>query len=237
LTHLERVPIDVALARRQHASYEAVLRDAGYSVERLAASPDMPDSVFIEDIAVVFDDVAVVTRPGAASRRSEIPAVAEALAPYRPLERIEAPATIDGGDVLVVGRRVFVGRSTRTTADAVEQMRSILAPRGYGVCEAPVRGCLHLKSAVTALADDLLLINPEWVDTALFPGFTFVAVDPSEPAAANAMRLEDRIVFPAAFPATAQRIARAGLRVETIDASELAKAEGAVTCCSLLIHG
>jgi dimethylargininase len=236
LTHLDRVPIDVELARRQHAAYEAVLRAAGYVVERLDATPDMPDSVFIEDIGVVFDDVAIITRPGAVSRRSEIPAVADAVSKYRRIEYIEAPATIDGGDVLTVGRRVFVGRSTRTNAEAVVQMRGILDRVGYTVCEIPVGVCLHLKSAVTALADDLLLINPAWTETRLFPGFAFVEVDPAEPMAANALRLADRIVFPSAFPRTADRIARAGLHVEQVDASELAKAEGGVTCCSLLIE-
>jgi dimethylargininase len=237
LTHLDRVPIDVDRARAQHAAYEAVLREAGYAVERLPSADDMPDSVFIEDVAVVFDELAIVTRPGALSRRPEIPAVAEALAKYRPLQAIDAPGTIDGGDVLVVGRRVFVGGSTRTNREAIDQMQRILAPLEYAVYEVAVRGCLHLKSAVTALADDLLLVNPAWVDLAAFPGCRFVEIDPGEPMAANAVRLSDRIVYPSAFMRTAQRLAHAGLRVETVDASELAKAEGAVTCCSLLIHG
>src|SRR5205823_10759620 len=131
--------------------------EAGYIVERLAAGPDLPASVFVEDIAIVFDEVAVVTRPGAESRRAEVPAVAEALTRYRPVRVIQAPGTIDGGDVLVAGRRVFVGVSTRTNADAVRQMRAALAPLGYAVCEAPVRGCLHLKSAVTQVGAETVL--------------------------------------------------------------------------------
>lgn len=235
LTHLPRVPIDVELARAQHRDYEQALVDAGYLVERLETGPDIPDSVFIEDIAVVFDELAILTRPGAASRRAETPAVADALRRYRTVEAIAAPGTVDGGDVLVVGRRVFVGRSTRTNAVAIAQMRRILGPRGYTVCDLVVRGCLHLKSAVTALAEDLLLVNPAWIDTAALAGFTCVEVDPEEASAANALRLEDRVIFPSSFPRTADRLERRGLRLHAVDAGELAKAEGAVTCCSLIV--
>ena len=237
LTHLERVPIDVERARTQHRAYEEALIEAGYLVERLDTSPQMPDSVFVEDIAVVLDEVAIMTRPGAESRRRETPAVAEALAAYRPLHGIQPPGTVDGGDVLVAGRRVFIGRSSRTNEAAVGQMRQLLEPFGYTVSETVVRSCLHLKSAVTALSDDMLLVNPEWIDSAAFEGFTLVEVDPREPSAANALRLDDRIVFSSAFPRTAERIARRGLRLHTVDASEVAKAEGAVTCCSLIVAG
>lgn len=235
LTHLARVPVDVDNARAQHRAYERALADAGYRVERLPASADMPDSVFIEDIAIVVDELAIITRPGAESRRIEIPAVADALAPYRPLSAITAPGTLDGGDVLKVGRRIFVGTSTRTNRDAIAQMRGLLAPHGYTVCEIAVNGCLHLKSAVTALSDRLLLANPDWIPAGAFGEVELLAVHPDEPAAANALRLADRVVFPAAFPRTAERIAGRGFRVVAVDASELAKAEGAVTCCSLLV--
>ena len=151
LTHLERVPIDVERARAQHRAYEEALIEAGYLVERLDTSPQMPDSVFVEDIAIVFDEVAIITRPGAESRRQETPAVAEALAAYRPLHVIQPPGTVDGGDVLVAGRRVFIGRSSRTNEAAVGQMRQVLEPFGYTVSDTVVRSCLHLKSAVTAL--------------------------------------------------------------------------------------
>ena len=236
LTHLTRVPIDVDAARAQHRAYEQALADAGYTIERLSCGADMPDAVFVEDIAVVFDELAIITRPGAESRRSETPTVAAVLERYRPLHFVCAPATLDGGDVLSVGKRVFVGVSTRTNAEAVAQMRRILAPHGYTVREVAVRGCLHLKSAVTALADDLLLLNEEWAPPAAFSEFDLVSVHPNEPSAANALRLDDRIIFPMAFPGTAARLGQRGLRVVGVDASELAKAEGAVTCCSLLIH-
>lgn len=236
LTHIARLPIDVAAARAQHAAYERALADAGYRIERLRAGADLPDSVFIEDTAVVFDEIAVITRPGAASRRGEVPAVAEALAKHRQIRTIEAPATIDGGDVLAAGRRVFVGLSSRTNPDAARQLRSILTPFQYSVCELALGDCLHLKSAVTWLGEDLLLANPEWVDVSAFGGFDIVAVDSSEPAAANALRLRDRVVLAAGFPRTADAVRARGLQVVTVDASELAKAEGGVTCCSLILE-
>ena len=235
LTHLARVPIDVERARAQHDAYEALLGRLGCRVERLAAGPDMPDSVFIEDIAIVFDELAIVTRPGAESRRVETAAVADALRRFRTLRFIEAPGTVDGGDVLVAGRRVFVGRSSRTNAAAVAQMRAILAPHGYSVCEVAVEGCLHLKSAVTAIGDDVLLANRAWIDPRAFADCEIVDVDRDEPSAANAVRVGGALVFPSAFPKTASRLAARGFTVHTVDASELAKAEGAVTCCSLIV--
>jgi dimethylargininase len=237
LTYQARVPIDVEVARRQHRGYEQALCDAGYRVEQLASDAAMPDAVFVEDLAVVFDEVAILTNPGAESRRREMPAIADALRPYRPLAAIDPPGTIDGGDVLVAGRHVFVGRSTRTNADAVAQMRRILTPFGYTVVETAVRECLHLKSAVTAIDGDRLLVNPAWIDRAAFDGFDLVEVAPEEPSAANVLRLTDRVIAASAFPRTAARIAALGVRVERVDASELAKAEGAVTCCSLIIPG
>lgn len=235
LTHLARVPIDVERARSQHRAYEEALMEAGYLVERLDTSPQMPDSVFVEDIAVVFPQVAIITRPGAESRRQETPAVAEALAAYRPLHVIQAPGTVDGGDVLVAGRSVVVGRSSRTNEAGVVQLRQALEPHGYAVSETMVRGCLHLKSAITWLGGDEVLAHPGWIDKNAFDQFRIVEVDPSEPAAANALRLHDRVIFSSAYPRTAERIARAGCRLHLVDASELAKAEGAVTCCSLLV--
>jgi dimethylargininase len=235
LTHLERSPIDVGLARAQHALYTRALEEAGYRVEQLPADDDMPDSVFVEDIAVVFDELAVIARPGAPARRGEVPAVVSALGRRRELRFIEPPATLDGGDVMVAGRRVFVGRSSRTNADAVRQMRRLLAPHGYSVCEQSVSGCLHLKSAVTCIDDGVLLANPRWIDAEALAGYEIVSVDPGEPSAANALRLADRVVFPTAFPRTAARLADRGLRLALVDASELAKAEGAVTCCSLIV--
>jgi dimethylargininase len=235
LTHLAREPIDLGRARRQHGAYEQCLKDAGYSVTRLPADRAIPDSVFVEDIAVVFDELAIVTRPGAESRRAETTAVADVLRPLRPLHRIDPPATIDGGDVMTVGRRVFVGESLRTNAAAIAQMRAILAPHGFTVIGVAVRGCLHLKSAVTAVADDTLLINRDWAPAEPFRTFRLLDVDPAEPMGANALRLHDRVVYPATFPRTRARLEDRGFRVVDVDVSEIAKAEGAVTCCSLIM--
>ena len=229
--------VTTGVARSARTASEQALAAAGYRIERLDADAAMPDSVFVEDMAIVFDELAILTRPGADSRRREMPAIAAALAAYRPLQEIQPPATVDGGDVLVAGRRVFVGRSTRTNEAAAIQIRRILGPFGYTVTETDVRGCLHLKSAVTVLDDERLLVNPEWIDAAAFDGFTLVDVAPEEPSAANALRLADRVIFPTAFPRTAERLAALGLRIELVEASELAKAEGAVTCCSLIIPG
>ena len=235
LTHLARAPIDLGLALEQHRIYEACLAELGCDVRRLPADPELPDAVFIEDTAVVFDEVAIVTRPGAASRRPEVEPVARALEPLRPLARIEAPATLDGGDVLVLGRVVLVGRSGRTDAAGVAQLARHLAPWGYEVRSVSVTGCLHLKSAVTRGGDDLLLYNPEWIDAAALPPADCVAVHPDEPSAANVLPVGDTLLLPSSAPRTRERLERRGLRVRAVDNSELAKAEGALTCCSLIV--
>jgi len=236
LTYLKRATVDWALARAQHATYERRLQDVGCRVTRLAAGASLPDSVFIEDTAVVFDELAVITRPGAACRRAETPAVAAALHRYRSLAWIEAPGAMDGGDVLVTGHRVLVGLSIRTNRAAAVQLRAILAPFGYSVEEIEVRGCLHLKSAVTQIGENLLLMNPAWLPPGPFASFDRIAVDPQEPRAANALLAGGRIIFPAVFPRTREHLEQLGLRVCCVNASELAKAEGALTCCSLIFE-
>ena len=236
LTHLERTSIDPEVARAQHAEYEGRLEEAGCTLHRLPATAEMPDAVFIEDTAVVFDELAVIARPGAASRRVETPAVAQALSRYRLLHPIEAPATLDGGDIVCVGRTVLVGRSTRTNAAAVDQLCRTLAPLGYQVRTITVSGCLHLKSAVTTVGDDTLLVNRAWVSREELADFDLIDVHPDEPFGANTLRLPDRLMHGAAFPRTRERLEQRGIRVEPVNLSELAKAEGAVTCCSLLIR-
>jgi dimethylargininase len=237
LTHLTRVPIDLDRARAQHAAYERALAASGCAVERLEAGDEMPDSVFIEDTAIVFDELAIITRPGAESRRGETEAVARALRPHRPIVPIEPPATIDGGDVLTVGRSVFVGLSRRTNAAAVEQVRRALAPFDYRVSIVPVESCLHLKSAVTALDDETLLINRDWVAADAFGGLATIGVHRLEPAGANILRIGAKLLYAAAFPRTCDALVARGYHVGTMDVSELAKAEGAVTCCSVIVEG
>lgn len=235
LTHLERVPIDYARAAEQHAGYEAALQAAGCALEHLPPAPELADSVFVEDAAVVFDEVAIITRPGAVSRQGETASVAGVLSRYRPLRFIEAPATLDGGDVLRAGRRVFAGLSSRTSREGIEQLRALLLPFDYSVDAVETTGCLHLKSAVTALDDDCLLVNPEWVDVARFAGFRILDIDPAEPFAANVLRLADVVLCAEAAPLTRGRLEAHNLETVSVDVSELAKAEAGLTCCSLII--
>jgi dimethylargininase len=234
LTNLERVPIDLETARRQHGEYESLLESLGVEVHSLPAEADLPDSVFVEDAAVVLDECAVLTRPGAGSRRPEVESIAQALAPYRKLFSIQAPGTLDGGDVLVVGKNVYVGLSTRSNRSAIDQMQAFLAPDGYRVHGVRVTGCLHLKSAVTQVAEHILLVNPAWVGLDHFIGMQFIEVDPSEPYAANALRIGEVVIYQPAYPRTRQRLEQAGMRVVLVDETELGKAEGALTCCLLI---
>ena len=236
LTHVARAPIDVEAARAEHAAYERALADVGCEVRRLPCDEEHPDAVFVEDTAVVLDELAVIARPGAESRRGETAAVAEALGTLRPLARVVAPGTLDGGDVLRVGRRLYVGVGARTNGEGVAQLRAFAAPFGYDVRAVTTRGCLHLKSAVTAVADDLLLVNPDWVDPAAFDGLRTLAVDPTEPFAANALLVNGRVLHGAHFPATRRHLEAAGVRVVPVPAAELAKAEGGVTCGCLLVR-
>jgi dimethylargininase len=235
LTHQSRTPIDLDRARRQHADMERTLESLGVIVRRVPAADELPDAVFVEDTAIVVDEAAVVTRPGAASRRPEIHGVAAVLSEYRPLVRMTAPATLDGGDVLRIGKTFYVGLSSRTNATGAAQLRDALEPFGYRVATTAVSGCLHLKSAVTAVADHLLLVNPLWIARDAIGAIERIEVDPSEPLAANALRIGDAVIYPAHYPRTRRKLEECGLRVIPIECDELAKAEGAVTCCSLIL--
>jgi dimethylargininase len=180
--------------------------------------------------------VAVITRPGAPSRQPETTTVEAALVAHRPLIHVRAPATLDGGDVLVAGRRIYIGLSTRTSRAAIQQLADQLAPYGYEVIPLAFTGCLHLKSAVTRIAADLLLLNPAWVKADAFTGYRALAVDPAEPHAANALALGGAVIHPLQHARTRARLEAAGLTVVTVPQVELAKAESGVTCCSLLVE-
>jgi dimethylargininase len=235
---MARLPIDLELARAQHLKYEECLAGLGCELVRLPAEPRLPDSVFVEDTAVVLDEVALITRPGARSRRAETKPVAEVLTSYRRVFHVHAPCTLDGGDVLVVGRRVFVGLSRRTNQEGLEEVRSLLTPFGCLVEGVPVRGALHLKSAVTRVGERTLLVNHNWTDTSALASaedaFELIDVAPEEPLGANALLIGDTVVYPEAYPLTRRRLADRGIKVVGIDVSELAKAEGGVTCSSLV---
>lgn len=235
LTHVARSPIDVALAREQHTAYESALASLGCDIRRIPVDDRYPDAVFIEDTAIVLDEVAVITRPGAESRRGELDAVAAVLGEYRTLVRIEAPATIDGGDVLQLDDVLYVGRTPRTNDEGIAQLRELIAPYGYRVVGVDVDGCLHLKSAVTRVGSDALLVNPRWVSPSIFDGWRIIDVDDAEPAAANALRIGDSVIFPEELPRTRRTLEAEGIEVIAVPAGELAKAEGGVTCCSLIL--
>jgi dimethylargininase len=237
LTHLARVPIDVAVASAQHRQYEEALRNLGCSLRHVPPADDLPDSVFVEDVAIVLDEVAIITRPGAESRRPEREAVAAVLSEYRPLQSIAAPGTLDGGDVLRVGRTLYVGLSTRTNEDGARQLARHVEPFGYGVECTQTAGCLHLKSAATAVDSDHVLCNPDWIDPRAFRRVEIIEIDPSEPHAANVLRLGHTILCAASHERTAAELRGRGYSVCTVDVSELAKAEAGVTCCSLIIDG
>jgi dimethylargininase len=235
ITHIERTPIDLDVARAQHHAYVNALRELGCDVLELPAEPDLPDSVFVEDIAFILPEVAVITRPGADSRKPETESIVRALSPLTKLVRVREPATIDGGDVLVLGKRIFIGLSTRSNQEAIDQLNQLLGEYGYVVTGVPLHDCLHLKSAVTRVDDRTLLINKNWVDQSCFENFEFIEVDPAEPHAANCLPVGEFIIFPTAFPKTRAILEARGYEVVPVDVSELAKAEGAVTCCSLIL--
>jgi dimethylargininase len=236
LTFQARDPIDVDLASIQHQQYEVALADLGCRVERLPAEHELPDAVFVEDTAVVLDEVAILMHPGAEARRPEVAAVAEKLRDYRSLLQIEPPGTMDGGDVLRVGKTVFVGHSSRTNEAGIAQMQSLLEPFGYRVQAVETTECLHLKSAAAQVAQRTLLIDPRWVDPAVFDGLKLIETDPEEHHAANALLIGETVVYPAAHKRTTQQLEKGGIAVRSVDVSELAKAEGGVTCCSLIFE-
>jgi dimethylargininase len=234
LTHLPRDPIDVAKAVGDHASYEGALRSLGATIVRAPDEPTLPDAVFVEDTALALDEVAVLTRPGAASRRPEVESMAKVLGAYKPLVRIQPPGTLDGGDILVVGRKIYVGRSSRSNHEGIEQLATLVSDFGYEVIPVAVEGCLHLKSAVTQVAEKLLLLNDHWVRPQWFGAMDIVTVAPTERNGANALRIGAAVIYPTHHPETAERLDRVGVRVVPVPCGELAKAEGGVTCCSVL---
>ncbi|MCW8807933.1 MAG: dimethylargininase [Rhodanobacter sp.] len=236
LSFIERDAIDVDRASAQHHAYQRALEALGCRVVALPAEPALPDSVFVEDVAIVLDEVAILTRPGAASRRGEVAGVGVELRRHRSVLAIEAPGTIDGGDVLRLGRTLHVGQSARSNPEGIAQLGALLAPHGYAVAGVPTFGCLHLKSAVTQLDDETLLLQPQWVDRERFASFRLIEIDPAEAHAANVVRVGDALLMPASFPRTQQRLIEAGYKVVAVDVSELQKAEGAVTCCSLVFR-
>src|SRR5436190_10538548 len=236
LSFQRRQPIDVAKAIAQHRAYQECLSALGVQVITLAAEPDLPDAVFVEDPAVIVDEVAIISNMGVPSRRPEARSIALALSRYRPIRQLTGPATLEGGDVIRAGRSMFVGLSQRTNREGVCQLREILRDYHYQVRTIAVGGCLHLKSACSYIGNNSILINRSLVDPEPFRGFDLIDVADEEPAGANALLVNDVVIIPASFPKTRALLEQRGYCVQTIDLSELQKAEAGVTCTSLIFN-
>ena len=234
LTFLPRVQIDMALAAQQHQQYQAVLSSLGCRLVVVPTAPGLADSVFVEDTAIVLDEIAVLLRPGAESRRPEVAGIEPVLKQHRALRSIQPPGTVDGGDLLRIDKVIFAGLSTRTNEHGIQQLRQVAADYGYSVKAVETAKCLHLKSAVSEVAPGTVLINPDWTDSAAFSDYELIETDRGEPHAANALRVGERIVYPSSCPRTAAKLEARGIDLIAVDLSELQKAEGAVTCCSLI---
>jgi dimethylargininase len=236
LTWLPRRKIDIDLVIEQHKRYEQALASMGVRVISLPEQPEMPDAVFVEDPLVVLDEIAIVTRMGSPRRRAESDTLAESISAFRPVRRLADPATVEGGDVMRIGRDVFVGLSSRTNAAGVRQLTRELEPYGYRVRPVEVRGCLHLKSACCSMGDGRILANAAWLDTTPLQDYKIVEVAADEPGAANILRIGDTVLMPASFPHTRSIVRGEGLDVRTVDISELMKAEAAITCSSVIFE-
>jgi dimethylargininase len=236
LSFISRAPIDLRKARQQHGGYEQLLEKLGARVVSLPAEPDLPDSMFVEDPAIVLDELAVIFPLGTATRRAEVGSLVPALANFRKLEYVALPGTLEGGDVLRIGRKLFVGLTRRSNAEGIRQLAQILAPYDYEVISVPVTGCLHLKSAVTFLGRNTLLANKNWFDPAVLAKCDFLEIDPAEPHAANALAISDTVILPLSFPKTRVLVESARFHVTPLDISELQKAEAGLTCSSLLFE-
>ncbi len=236
LTFLPRERIDIQRAIAQHDAYERALAELGLHVISLPAEADLPDATFVEDPLVVVDEIAIITRMGADSRRPESESLAGAIAPFRRMRRLREPATLEGGDVMRIGRDVFVGLSSRTNESGIAQLSAELEPFSYRVHRIEVLGCLHLKSACCSLGDGKILANPAWLDLSPLREFEIVSVANDEPAAANVLRIGDTVLMPSSFPRTEEILRARGFNIKTVDISELIKAEAAVTCSSVIFE-
>ncbi|MEQ9104825.1 MAG: arginine deiminase family protein [Rhodothermales bacterium] len=235
LTFLPVQRIDQRRAEAQHTAYCTLLRECGARVVQVQGNEAFPDGVFVEDTAVVLDEVAVVTPMGTASRRPETTAIEHALKAFRPVHRLAGPGKLEGGDVLRVDRTLFVGQGSRTDTAGLKALEAVVAPFGYTIVPVAVTGCLHLKTGVTAVDDGTVLINPDWVDAACFRDFQCIHVPTAEPFAANVLRVGQAICMHAGFTETRERLDARGYRVMSTDISEFLKAEAGLTCMSILL--
>lgn len=234
LTHLERLPIDIDRARAQHQAYKNALRGAGIRLVELPADPSLPDGVFVEDTAVVLDELAIIASPAPASRRGECIAIEAALLSFRSLVYLPGGACLEGGDVVRLGRTLYVGQGVRTSEAGLQALDAIVRHRGYAVVPVRLGGCLHLKSACCALESETLLINRAWLDAGALVGVRLVDVPANEPWGANVLRLPGSTLVSATCPRTADLVRALGHPTVALDVSELHKAEAGLTCMSLV---
>lgn len=236
LTYMDRKPILFEKALQQHTHYASVLESIGVRVHQVEVNQSSPDSVFVEDVAIILDEIAIMTSMGTPSRRGELKEMETVISAFRSrLYHIHVPAAIEGGDVLRVGKTLFVGQSSRTNTAGIHALRDIVSRYGYEVVPVHVHGCLHLKTGVTALNDDTLIVNPKWIDTHPFRKFKCIEVVNGEPWAANVLRVDDQLIVNAAYPETAKIIRSLGYNVHEADISEFGKAEAGLTCMNLIL--
>ena len=236
LENLPRQEIDAAKAARQHVEYEACLQDLGIQIVRVPDAPECPDGVFVEDPAVTLDEAAVILPMGTEVRRKEVPSVAETLARFKPLIHVRPPAMLEGGDVMRIGKTLFVGMSVRSNQEGVERFAAAVGPMGYTVKPVRVYGCMHLKSGCCYAGAGTVVANREWVDVSPFREFSIIDVPADEPWAADVLAIGETVLMPSCFPGTRRLLEQRGFQVTALDVSELMKAEAAVTCMSIIFE-
>ena len=217
----------------QHCEYVRLLAEAGLEIVRLPPASGFPDAYFVEDPAVVSPEIAVIARPGAAPRRGEEDSLAPVLARFKPLARIEAPGTLEGGDVLEAGGRWFIGLSERTNEEGARQLETILKSSGHNCTFVSVPAGLHLKSSVNDLGDGWLILAPALESNPAFQGFRRIVLEAEESYAANVLRINGRILLPAGFPAVRRKLGGLGVPLLEVDVGEVRKMDGGLTCMSL----
>lgn len=237
LTHLGRAEFDLALARAQHSAYVAALESAGVCLRVLPEDPSLPDSSFVEDPLLILNSLRVMCQPAKSSRLAELAALAPVVAESGLVHQIQPPGTLEGGDVLEIGQSLYVGLSSRTNRAGFRQLEALATRFGYRVKPVPVRGCLHLKTAITSPANGVVLANPAWVDLEPFRDFEIISVAPAEPFGANTLEVNGRVLVSSSAPRTADILESRGISVQRLDISELHKAEAGLTCLSVLFSG
>jgi dimethylargininase len=236
VSFIDRVPIDVQKMKQQHRAYEEMLQSMGYEVIQISADDSCPDCCFIEDTALVLDEIAVITHPGSTARRAEVPGVVSTIEKFRKTVKIEPPATLEGGDVLRIGRNLYVGLTQRTNVEGVGALRKLVAPYGYTVTAVPTPGALHMKSVCTAANDRTVVADPTRMDVSVFANYDVVEISPEEWMGGDLLPINGTVCMIEGFPKLKSALEGRGLNVRTLNMSEFMKAEAGLTCLSLLFE-